>query len=81
MNLPTIQLGVVEQIPSSLTLSTSTPQLTTAGATAQLNVTAKYPDGSTKDVTGANRSRTSLSANRTRIITLESIHEQTRFSL
>ena len=50
VNLPAIQLGAVAQILSSLTLSAPTTQLTTAGATAQLTVTAKFPDGSTKDV-------------------------------
>lgn len=53
VTLPQIQLATVESIPSSLTLSGPTTPLTTAGATAQLTVTAKFPDGSTKNVTAA----------------------------
>lgn len=53
VNLPTVQLGAVAQIPSSLTLSAPTTTLPTVGATTQIVVTAKFPDGSTKNVTAA----------------------------
>lgn len=48
-----IHFNELMPIPSSLTLSAPTSTLTTAGATAQLTVTAKYPDGSTKNVSAA----------------------------
>ena len=53
VNLPTVQLGAVNPIPSSLTLSAPKTTLTTAGATAQLTVTAKFPNGSTQDMSAA----------------------------
>lgn len=46
-------LGTTIPIPESLTVSSPTTTLTSSGATAQLTVTAKFPDGSTKNVTAA----------------------------
>ena len=54
VTLPHVQLGVVEQIPSSLALFSPASTLNTTGATTQIIVTAKYPDTSTKNVTAAN---------------------------
>lgn len=53
VNLPAIALGVTTPIPDSLTIQPASSSLTSAGQTAQLAVTANYPDGSNKDVTGA----------------------------
>jgi hypothetical protein len=52
VNLPAITLGQTTPIPTALSISIPAT-LTTAGQTAQLTVTATYPDGSTKDVTAA----------------------------
>jgi hypothetical protein len=52
INLPHITFGATTPIPTSLALS-SAPPLTQSGATAQITATAKYGDGSTKDVTAA----------------------------
>jgi hypothetical protein len=52
VNLPAITLGQTTPIPTSLSLS-NPATLTAAGQTAQLTVTATYPDGSAKDVTAA----------------------------
>ncbi len=46
-------MGNSTPIPVSLSIA-AVAQLTSAGQTAQLAVTATYPDGSTKDVTAAN---------------------------
>jgi len=51
-NVPTITLRNTTPIPVSLSIA-AVPNLTAAGQTAQLVVTANYPDGSTKDVTAA----------------------------
>jgi large repetitive protein len=48
-----IQFGGGEAIPTALTISVPQPTLTSAGATAQLQVTAHYPDNSTQDVSAA----------------------------
>src|SRR5713226_5720586 len=53
VNLPAITLGSTTPIPVSLAVSSSPSSLTTAGQTAQLTVTATYPDGSTKNVAAA----------------------------
>jgi hypothetical protein len=53
VNLPQITMGNSTPIPVSLSIGV-VPQLTSAGQTAQLAVTATYPDGSTKDVTASN---------------------------
>lgn len=50
VDVPRIQLGAVVQIPSSLTLSAPNTTLTTAGETVQVTGTARFPDGSTQDV-------------------------------
>ncbi|PWU12518.1 MAG: hypothetical protein C5B51_00525, partial [Terriglobia bacterium] len=52
VNLPAIKLGTVTPVPVSLSITPVTP-LTTPGQTAQLTVTATYPDGSTKNLTAA----------------------------
>ncbi len=46
-----IPLTVVDPIPASLTLTTPLTTLPAVGATTQLTVTARFPDGSTRDVT------------------------------
>lgn len=51
VNLPAIVLGSVSQVPSSLGVAPGVVALTALGQTAQLAVTAVYPDGSTKNVT------------------------------
>jgi hypothetical protein len=50
VNLPAITLGVTTPVPTSLSIA-PVSSLTTTGQTAQLAVTATYPDGSLKDVT------------------------------
>src|SRR5579875_1138794 len=50
VNLPAITMGNVTPIPTSLSIA-AVANLSAAGQTAQLGVTATYPDGSTKDVT------------------------------
>jgi hypothetical protein len=49
-NLPAIVLGSASPIPVSLTVGPTSTFLTTAGQSAQLAVTANYPDGSTQNV-------------------------------
>ena len=51
-NLPPITMGNTTPIPVSLSIA-SVPALTSGGQTAQLAVTATYPDSSTKDVTAS----------------------------
>ena len=46
-------LGNATQVPSALAITTSATTLKGVGATAQLTVTATYPDNSTKNVTAA----------------------------
>ncbi|MDX2149370.1 MAG: Ig-like domain-containing protein [Bryobacteraceae bacterium] len=53
VNLPAITLGSATPIPSSLTIAPASVSLTTLGQTAQLIVTAQYPNGSTRNVTAA----------------------------
>ena len=50
VNLPAITMGVTTPIPVSLLIGPAAINLTSVGQTAQLAVTATYPDGSTKDV-------------------------------
>src|SRR4029077_10856021 len=50
VNLPPIILGSASQIPVSLSLTPAAPSLTAVGQTVQLAVAARYPDGSTRDV-------------------------------
>jgi hypothetical protein len=49
----TITLGAVNPIPENLSITASSTQLSTAQPTAQLAVTATFPDGTTADVTAA----------------------------
>jgi len=53
VNLPDIRVGGASQVPESLAILPSTATLNAAGQTIALFVTARYPDGSMKDVTGA----------------------------
>jgi len=53
VNLPAIILGATTQIPVSLGITPATLSFTAAGQTAQLVVTATYPDGATGNVTAA----------------------------
>ncbi len=51
VNLPHIVFGQTTPIPTSLMLTAPTHTLTQVGATVQLAVSARYPDGTIKDVT------------------------------
>lgn len=51
VNLPDINLGAGSQIPEFLTVTPVTATMTRVGQTRPLTITARYPDGSTKDVT------------------------------
>jgi Big-like domain-containing protein/thrombospondin type 3 repeat protein len=53
VNLPHIVFGQTTPIPTSLTMTAPTPTLTQAGGTVQLAVSARYADGTRKDVTAA----------------------------
>src|SRR5215213_588449 len=53
VNLPTIVMGSTTPIPAALTLTPVNPSFTTLGQTIQLQVTAKYPDNSTRDISAA----------------------------
>src|SRR5215216_6021887 len=53
VNLPTIVMGSTTQIPAALTLTPANPSFTALGQTIQLQVTAKYPDNSTRDISAA----------------------------
>lgn len=50
---PEIIFNQFKQVPSSVSLTVNQSTLTSLGATAQLTVTAGYPDTSSKDVTAA----------------------------
>ena len=51
MNVPPIALGNVTPIPTSITVSSPTNSLSSAGQTVQLTVTATYATGNPQDVT------------------------------
>jgi DNA-binding beta-propeller fold protein YncE len=53
VNLPNIVLGGTTQIPATLGISPANPSLTAAGETIQLQVTATYPDNSSRNITAA----------------------------
>ena len=53
VNLPDIVIGSASQIPVSLTLTPTPVSLASIGQTAQLTVTAIYPNNTTKNVTNA----------------------------
>src|SRR5262249_30349317 len=53
VRVPHITFGDNHPIPSSLSVDAPTTTLSTAGATAQLTVTARFPDGSTKNVSAS----------------------------
>ncbi|MBM3768308.1 MAG: hypothetical protein FJW32_23235 [Acidobacteria bacterium] len=63
VNLPEIVIGSASQIPTSLTLAPSSPALTTVGQTAQLTVTANYPNNSTANVTAGSTGTNYTSSN------------------
>lgn len=50
VNIPPIVLGAATKVPNSLTITPAPLTFTAAGQTAQLVVTAHYPDNSAKDV-------------------------------
>jgi len=54
LNLPAIVLGSATQVPASLSITPANPSFSAAGQTAQLLVTATYPDNSTRNVTAGN---------------------------
>jgi len=54
VNLPAIVLGASTQVPASLSITPPNPSFTAAGQTAQLLITASYPDNSTRNVTASN---------------------------
>jgi hypothetical protein len=53
VNLPPIRLGPTTAIPTGLSINTPITTLTTAGAVAQLNVTARFADGTGADVSAS----------------------------
>jgi len=53
VNRPRITFGQTTAIPRAVTVTTPVTTLTSIGATAQLTVTARYADGSTKEVTSS----------------------------
>jgi len=53
VTLPPIKLGATTPIPTGLSINTPITTLTTAGAVAQLNVTAAFADGTGADVTAS----------------------------
>jgi len=71
VRIPQITFGDAHPIPASLALSTPTTTLTTAGATTQIIVTARYPDGSTQNVS-ASSTGTSYTNSNTRVATVSS---------
>ena len=52
-NVPAIVLGSTTPIPESVSITSPVTMLTTAGATAQLKVSALYSSGTTQDVSAA----------------------------
>src|SRR5262249_34153597 len=63
MNVAPIVMGAATAIPRSLQITPATISLTGVGQTAQLAVTATYPDHSVKDVTGAGAGTTYTTSN------------------
>ncbi len=53
VNLPNIKLGTASPILEALTISPANPVLTSPGQSLQLTITARYPNGSTGNVTTA----------------------------
>ena len=53
VNLPPIVMGSATQVPASIAVTPASPAFAAAGQTAQLVVTATFPDGSTKNVSAA----------------------------
>lgn len=59
-----ISLATIDPIPASLALTAPATTLTTAGATAQLTVTATLPDGNTRDATTRSSGTSYTTSNR-----------------
>src|SRR5262249_35450885 len=53
VNLPKVIFTRSTPIPQSLTVTASTPTITSIGGTSQLIVSARYSDGTVKDVTAS----------------------------
>jgi DNA-binding beta-propeller fold protein YncE len=53
VNLPTIVMGSTTQVPAALSLTPANPSFTAVGQTIQLQVEARYPDNSTRDISAA----------------------------
>ncbi|MGH8550201.1 MAG: hypothetical protein ACRERU_16685 [Methylococcales bacterium] len=51
VDVPPINLGTATPIPSSVTLTAASTTLTQPNQNTQLTVTARYPDGTTSDIT------------------------------
>jgi hypothetical protein len=56
-------LGASDPVPASIALSAKPSVLTAPKATTQLSVIARFPDGSTQDVTAAERGTTYITSN------------------
>ena len=69
VNIPEIILGALTPIPTALTISAPTTTLTSIGATVALTVTARYPNGTSADVTPASTG-TSYSVSNSNIATV-----------
>lgn len=69
ITLSEIPLGTADPIPESLSISAPTTTLATAGAATQLTVTARFPDGSTKNVI-ASSTGTSYTNSNPRVATI-----------
>ena len=63
VNLPDIVIGSASAIPVSLNIAPANPALTTVGQSAQLTVTAAYPNNSTKNVSAATTGTNYASSN------------------
>jgi len=71
VDVPEIQLDVVDPVPNSLILTPPNPTLTSQGAILQVTVTAAFPDGSTTDVT-AQSAGTNYTSSNSSIVTVSS---------
>ncbi|MGH7961988.1 MAG: Ig-like domain-containing protein, partial [Candidatus Binatia bacterium] len=67
--IPQIAFGDAHPIPSSLSIDAPTTTLDTAGATVQLTVTARFPDGSTNNVSTGSTG-TNYTISNTRVATI-----------
>jgi hypothetical protein len=53
IDVPPIVLGSTTPIPQQVTVTSPAPQLGQVGQTVQLSVTARFPDGTSREVSGA----------------------------